>query len=295
MNLGASSVRMGRQLQDERSERRRVCDTQTNREGNREGHAERPVAQLQSKEKNFVRLSHSTIVCSRMSSLSSLLPSTTTNPLSVAVGAAVVLVGGAVFFHRRRSTDVKEQTTWGPDDTQVSAPLVTLCRFDPQAGQPYGDKSVSPFSLKVETFLRLARIPYRNEAATVKSIFRNPKRKLPAATIKGDYVADSSFIIRHLQMTAPFSQSCQANLCDAELTPQQKAVGYFIKQTCEEHLYFVIGYWRYMWKVGYKGIVHGLAVVLKCGSRARVCACVSRYFCLLLFWFSVHRRASTSI
>ncbi len=138
-------------------------------------------------------------------------------------------------------------------ETAAEPGSVKLARFSPQLGQPYGDKSVSPFSIKVETFLRMANIDYLAITPSLGAIMRNKKRKLPTIiNDRGDMVVDSTFIIDHLMNTEPYASNCQLHLLDATLTPQQIASGTCLKLMCEESLYFIIGYWRYVFEPGFK-------------------------------------------
>jgi len=72
---------------------------------------------------------------------------------------------------------------------------VRLYQFAPCFGLPNG----SPFCMKVEGYLRLARIDYRCENGAMP--FRAPRRKLPWIDDGGTVVADSSFIVDHLEAT----------------------------------------------------------------------------------------------
>lgn len=130
---------------------------------------------------------------------------------------------------------------------------VNLARFSPQVGQPFGDKSVSPFGIKVEVFLRMAGISYVNLPPSVSSLIQNRKRKLPTiVTDSGELIVDSTFIIRHLMNTKPYSTRCRLGICDATLSRSQIAQGTTLKFMCEESLYFIIGYWRYIYEPGFR-------------------------------------------
>ena len=57
--------------------------------------------------------------------------------------------------------------------------------------------NVSPFCMKMETYLRLAQIPY--ETVTIVDPRKSPKGKLPYIDDNGQIIADSSFIIDYLK------------------------------------------------------------------------------------------------
>ena len=71
--------------------------------------------------------------------------------------------------------------------------MIKLHQFAPAFGLP----NASPFCMKVETYLRMAGLPY--ELVNSGDIFRAPKKKLPFIDDGGELVADSSFIIDHLK------------------------------------------------------------------------------------------------
>lgn len=93
----------------------------------------------------------------------------------------------------------------------------------------------SPFCLKVETYLRLAGIPYKAVEALP---FKAPKGKLPVIVDDGRQVADSSLIIAHLEATL-------GQPLDAGLTEEQRARAHLLRRTCEESLYFALVHARW--------------------------------------------------
>ncbi|CAB3225878.1 unnamed protein product [Arctia plantaginis] len=95
--------------------------------------------------------------------------------------------------------------------------------------------STSPYSLKVETWLRLAGIKYEN--VDHKAKFRSKKGQLPFVELNGEEIADSAFIIKEL------SEKYNKDL-DAALTPEQKVVSHAMICMIENHLSWVILWWR---------------------------------------------------
>lgn len=96
-----------------------------------------------------------------------------------------------------------------------------------QSKPGYGLPSISPFSLKLELFLRAANIDYRVSHAMRKT----PKRKAPFIEYKGQYLGDSTLIMNRL--VKDFSVSMDDHLSDRE-----KAQGYLICRALEEGYYF---------------------------------------------------------
>jgi glutathione S-transferase len=105
-------------------------------------------------------------------------------------------------------------------------------------GYPQGADSpdISPFVVKLETWLRMSGIPYETRTGSRSHM---PKAKMPTALVDGRLIADSSFIIGHLQQTDPRA------LTDAHLSPLQQAQAEAIKALIESHLYFVGFYLRW--------------------------------------------------
>lgn len=96
----------------------------------------------------------------------------------------------------------------------------------------WGLPAMSPFCVKLETYLRMAKIPY--EVPTLD--FRKaPKGKIPFATIDGKLIGDSSHIVEILENKF-------GHPVDGGLSPEQKAQGVAIRCLIEEHFYFA-GAW----------------------------------------------------
>ncbi len=71
--------------------------------------------------------------------------------------------------------------------------IITLYEFPRIWGLP----NASPFCLKLETYLRLAKIPY--ETKFVMNPKKAPKAKLPAIKIEDKKLGDSELIIDFLK------------------------------------------------------------------------------------------------
>ncbi|XP_059055348.1 failed axon connections [Achroia grisella] len=95
--------------------------------------------------------------------------------------------------------------------------------------------SISPYCLKVETWLRLAGIKYEN--VDHKAKFRSKKGQLPFVELNGEEIADSAFVIKEL------SEKYNKDL-DAALTPEQRVVAHAMISMIENHLSWVILWWR---------------------------------------------------
>ena len=111
--------------------------------------------------------------------------------------------------------------------------MIKVFNFAPAWGLP----SPSPFGLKLETYMRMAGIPY--ECEYVQRMTDSPKRTVPWIQ-DGDLVlADSGFIIEHLK------QQHGDRLNDG-LTPAELATAHAVRRMVEENLARIIGYTRWL-------------------------------------------------
>jgi glutathione S-transferase len=111
--------------------------------------------------------------------------------------------------------------------------MLTLHKFGPAWGIP----DISPFVIKLETYLRMSGIPYEAKTGDPR---KAPKRKLPYIDDDGVVLGDTRFIIEHLETKRGVS-------LDALLTPKERAIAMAFSSMLEEHLYFVLVYER--WQV----------------------------------------------
>lgn len=95
---------------------------------------------------------------------------------------------------------------------------------------------LSPFAIKLETWLRMAHIPYRTEVANMR---KAPKGKVPFIGDGDRLIADSSAIIEHLKANHG------DRLNDERFSPTERAVARAMKSLFEADMYFVIVYLRW--------------------------------------------------
>jgi len=117
------------------------------------------------------------------------------------------------------------------------APVITLYQPPPA----WGISSLSPFGVKVETYLRMVGLPYQTRGADPR---KNPKGKVPWIEEDGRMVTDSSDIIDHLKAR-------HGDPLDAGLSPEQRALAHLARRLVEEHLYWVVAYGRWAEPEGY--------------------------------------------
>ena len=104
-----------------------------------------------------------------------------------------------------------------------------LFQFPRMLGVP----NLSPFCCKLETWLRIAGIPY--DVVDTPDPRQGPKGKLPFIEDGGVRIADSSIIIDHLVKSRRIDP-------DARLDPSQRALALLVQRTLEDHYAFIAAY-----------------------------------------------------
>jgi len=96
----------------------------------------------------------------------------------------------------------------------------------------------SPFCVKVETYLKMAELPYQTHSGP-KYLRNSPKDKLPYIRDEDEIIADSTFILRHLEQK-------HNDVLDGHLTAEQKAVARGFMGMIDEELYWTMVYARWI-------------------------------------------------
>jgi len=127
--------------------------------------------------------------------------------------------------------------------------------------RPWGTPNMSPFCAKLETYLRITKIPYKTGKFS-----RGPKGKVPHVELDGKGMGDSQLIIEELERRLAAEGKTPL---DAGLSPREHGLARVIRRTLEEAYYFVGLYARWKTDAGYpvvaaefKKFVPGLAVPL---------------------------------
>ena len=113
--------------------------------------------------------------------------------------------------------------------TNSVSPPIKLFQFPRMFAIP----NLSPFCCKLETWLRIAGIPY--ESVETSDPRKGPKGKLPFIEDAGVRIADTSIIVDHLVKTRGVDP-------DAHLDASQRATALLVQRTLEEHFAFVVAY-----------------------------------------------------
>lgn len=117
--------------------------------------------------------------------------------------------------------------------------MITLHQFPPALGLP----NASPFCLKLELYLRMAGLAYRNQYT--QELHRAPKGKLPWIDDDGVKVADSGLIVDYLKRKFgdPLDGDLDALRCSQALA---------ITRLLEEHLYWAVLHDRWIAPTGWE-------------------------------------------
>jgi len=110
-----------------------------------------------------------------------------------------------------------------------------------QPKRAFGLPNPSAFCVKLETYLRMANIPYEVATGDPREA---PKGKVPWINDDGHILGDSALIIDYLK-------SKHGDPLDGRLTPRQKAEGHAIQKMLEESLYFVSSYSKWVEDEGF--------------------------------------------
>jgi glutathione S-transferase len=121
----------------------------------------------------------------------------------------------------------------------TSAKPIKLFQFP----RVFGIPNVSLFCCKLETWLRIAGLPY--EVVDTPDPRKGPKGKVPFIEDGGMRIGDSSLIIDHLARTRGVDP-------DARLDAGQRATALLAQRTLEEHYAFVILYTHFIRDPGWQ-------------------------------------------
>jgi glutathione S-transferase len=110
--------------------------------------------------------------------------------------------------------------------------VITLYTFGPFFGSP----DASPFVMKGEMLLKLAGLSYQT---STRGFTRAPKGKLPYIRDGDEIVADSTLIRLYIEKKYGFD-------FDRGLSERDKRIAWNVEKMLEDHLYWVMVYWRWM-------------------------------------------------
>ncbi|CAG2230122.1 Failed axon connections homolog [Mytilus edulis] len=146
--------------------------------------------------------------------------------LFLAKASGTVLISSVVLYVAWKKIRCKSPKKDHPRDT------VILHQFD---RGPYAP-SMTPYAIKVETYLRMAKIPYKNEHGFTPS----KKGKWPWIEYNGEEIADSEFCIEYLNDKLGID-------LDKDFTVKERGIARAFQKMLEENTYwaFVLDRWVY--------------------------------------------------
>jgi glutathione S-transferase len=106
----------------------------------------------------------------------------------------------------------------------------------------FGVSDISPFCLKLESYLRMAGISY---TARMADFGKAPKGKIPFIEEDGSYLGDSQLIIEHLKRK-------HGDTLDAKLGAEDIAKGHLVRRVLEESIYWHIIQERWVSQEGWR-------------------------------------------
>lgn len=112
--------------------------------------------------------------------------------------------------------------------------MITLYTGLPLWGLP----SMNVAGMKLETWLRIAKLPYKAVIATAQDYVASPKRKIPFIDYKGRFVGNSTLIIEMLKQEEGIDR-------DANLTATERAISLTFRRMIKENTYWGIIHVRY--------------------------------------------------
>jgi glutathione S-transferase len=141
--------------------------------------------------------------------------------------------------------------------------MIKLYQFPPVWG-----RNVSPFTLKLETWLKLAGLSY--EVVPVRNPGRGPKGKMPFIEDQdGQVIGDSSLIIEHLERTRGLD-------LNRGLAPIERVEALALQRLIEDHFYFILVYSRWCDADGWHAVAPAFFDFLPVGLRQIVPLLVRR-------------------
>ncbi|CAL4112250.1 unnamed protein product [Meganyctiphanes norvegica] len=144
----------------------------------------------------------------------------------------LVLVGFAALWKIWKFKNANRWSLLRDEWSKIGKDVVVLHQFQRGKTCP----NISPFALKVESFLRVANIKYKVEEEKTHGPTRG---KCPWITFNGDEVEDSELIINYL------TKNFDIHL-DDHLTTKKKANLHALRILGDEHLFWLVCTYRYV-------------------------------------------------
>jgi glutathione S-transferase len=114
--------------------------------------------------------------------------------------------------------------------------------------RPWAMGNLSPFCIKLETYLRIAEIPYKTGKFARGDA---PKGKIPYVHLDGKFLGDSQLVIEELERRLVAENK---PALDAGLSPRDAALARITRRAIEEGFYFNLAYLRWSEEDGFAAV-----------------------------------------
>ncbi|TSA06367.1 MAG: glutathione S-transferase family protein, partial [Comamonadaceae bacterium] len=119
--------------------------------------------------------------------------------------------------------------------------MIKLYQFEPA----FGLANASPFCMKLETYLRMAALPFEIPCTSLRHLQKAPKGKMPYIEDEGRTLADTTFII-------DYRKTRYGDPLDGWMDATQRAVALAFQRLLEENLYWAVVYTRWVEPQGWE-------------------------------------------
>ncbi|MFP5274654.1 glutathione S-transferase family protein [Coleofasciculus sp.] len=119
----------------------------------------------------------------------------------------------------------------------------------------WGLPSISPPCMKLETWLRMAKLPYQAVIVTAQNFAIAPKGKIPFINYQGKLFGDSTLIIEMLKQAEGID-------LDANLTCTERAISLAFRRMIKENIYWGGIHIRFNMEENWRGYREVLATLL---------------------------------
>jgi glutathione S-transferase len=160
--------------------------------------------------------------------------------------------------------------------------MIKLYQFNPMWNLP----NLSPYCLKLETYLRMAKVPF--EIVPNADIRKAPKGKMPFIEHEGKQMGDSNLIIEYLKEKF-------GDPLDQHLSPAEKGVALAFARLMEENFYWVALYARWGIEGNFKKVSQAFFSFLPFPLRWIVPKVVRKNMLKQLYGHGMGRHSSTEI
>lgn len=160
--------------------------------------------------------------------------------------------------------------------------MITLYQFPSLWGLP----NPSPLCMKLESYLRMAKLPYR--ICTAVRAMEAPKKKLP-------FIQDDSYIISDSHLIIKYLKEKYGDPLDENLSKDQQCQSILLQRLLEDHLYWTALYFRWQDPQGWEITREGFFKKPPQLTRKYIANKIRKYFLNELFMQGMGRHSNTEV